>query len=243
MTIVVPCYNEAARFDGEAFAHLFADSRVRLTFVDDGSKDATAAVLEDWCERSGARAKLLRLPENRGKGEAVRAGLLDALRDGASIVGFADADLATPADELLRMIALLHESTADAVIGSRIALLGVDIDRSVSRHHLGRLFATCVSLVLRERVYDTQCGAKLFRASDTLRDALGDPFVSRWAFDVELLGRLLVAGQTIVEIPLRRWTDVPGSKLHPSAMLRAAADLVRIERDLRTRRHNHDRPT
>lgn len=236
MTIVIPCFNEAERFDGEAFTHFFTDSRVRLTFVDDGSKDATGAVLDSWCGRIGERAKLLRLPENRGKGEAVRAGLLDALREGASVVGFADADLATPADELLRMIALLEESTADAVIGSRIALLGVDIERNVSRHHLGRLFATCVSLVLRERVYDTQCGAKLFRASDTLLDALTDPFVSRWAFDVELLGRLLVAGQTIVEVPLRRWTDVPGSKLHPRAMLRAAADLVRIERDLRTRR-------
>jgi glycosyltransferase involved in cell wall biosynthesis len=236
VTIVVPCYNEAARFDGEAFARFFADSRVRLTFVDDGSKDATAAVLEDWCKRTGARAKLLRLPENRGKGEAVRAGLLDALRDGASIVGFADADLATPADELLRLLELLDDSAVDSVIGSRVALLGVDIDRSVSRHHLGRLFATCVSLVLRERVYDTQCGAKLFRANHALRDALAERFVSRWAFDVELLGRLLVAGQTIIEVPLRRWTDVPGSKLHPSAMLRAAADLVRVERDLQARR-------
>lgn len=236
MLIVVPCYNEASRFSESAFARFVADSRVRLVFVDDGSHDDTASVLERFCAEAQGAAKLLRLPNNVGKGEAVRTGMLCALDEGARIVGFADADLATPAGELLRLLDVLEQSDADGVIGSRMALLGLEIDRRATRHHLGRLFATCVSLVLRERVYDTQCGAKLFRVSDGLREALGEPFLSRWAFDVELLGRLLIANAQIIEVPLRRWTDVPGSKLRPAAMLRAAGDLLRIERDLRGRR-------
>lgn len=234
--IVVPCYNEAERFDGDAFTEFLSEPRVHLLLVDDGSTDATALVLRRWCATTNGRAELLSLAKNGGKGEAVRAGMRAALEAGAAVVGFADADLATPASELLRMIALLEESDCDAMIGSRVALLGVEIARHASRHYLGRIFATGVSLVLREVVYDTQCGAKVFRASETLREALDDPFLSRWAFDVELLGRLFIAGAKVVEVPLRRWTDVPGSKLAPAAMIRAGMDLLRIERDLRARR-------
>lgn len=233
VVLVVPCYNEAERFPGEAFSAILADPRIHLVFVDDGSRDATARVLEDWCAEANGRAELIRSPVNCGKGEAVRAGMRHALASGAAVVGYTDADLATPVDELLRMVDVLGESRVDAVIGSRIALLGLDIDRRAARHHLGRIFATCVSFVLRERVYDSQCGAKFFRANDTLRAVVAEPFLSRWAFDVELLGRLLVTGARIVEVPLRRWTDVPGTKLHPLAMARAAADLVRIELELR----------
>lgn len=236
ITIVVPCFDEAERFSEADFAQFLDHPRVHLTFVDDGSRDRTADVLARACDHFAGRAELVRLPENRGKGEAVRAGMLHALEEGASIVGYTDADLATPVEEMLRMISEMERVDADAVIGSRVALLGVAIDRHPSRHYLGRLFASCVSLVLRERVYDTQCGAKLFRASEALAAALADPFLSRWAFDVELLGRLLAAGATVVEVPLRHWTDVPGSKLRPGAMIGAAADLVRIDRDLRSRR-------
>jgi glycosyltransferase involved in cell wall biosynthesis len=234
--VVVPCYDEAERFSESGFARFFDDPRVHLTFVDDGSRDATASVLARYCDSSGGRADLLRMPENGGKGEAVRAGMRGALDRGARIVGYTDADLATPAEEMLRMLELIRASDADAMIGARVALLGRDIERSAVRHYLGRVFATGVSLVLRERIYDTQCGAKLFRASGVLRDALADPFVSRWAFDVELLGRLMIEGANVVEVPLERWIDVPGSKLRPTAMFRAAADLVRIERDLERRR-------
>jgi hypothetical protein len=130
------------------------------------------------------------------------------------------------------------------VLGSRVALLGADIHRTASRHYLGRVFASVASLVLDARVYDTQCGAKLFRRSPALEAALAVPFLSRWAFDVELLGRLLagapgvpgVATSEVVEVPLRTWRDVPGSKLAPSAMVGALADLARIRRDLARRR-------
>jgi dolichyl-phosphate beta-glucosyltransferase len=95
------------------------------------------------------------------------------------------------------------------------------------------VFATFASIFLRIPVYDTQCGAKVFRATPALREALATPFRSSWVFDVELLGRLLRGSPTVgpvplaefEEMPLREWRDVGGSRLTPFGMARAAADL------------------
>jgi hypothetical protein len=135
------------------------------------------------------------------------------------------------------------------LIGARISLLGNDIQRSHTRHYLGRVFATLASLILRARIYDTQCGAKLFRRSDALAAALREPFLSRWSFDVELLGRLLVGDATtpaiferqVLEIPLRSWRDVPGSKLRLTSMAGALKDLAEIANDLSRRRREAER--
>jgi dolichyl-phosphate beta-glucosyltransferase len=129
----------------------------------------------------------------------------------------------------------------DVVMGSRMARAGATIRRSLFRHMTGRVFATAASLILREPFYDTQCGAKLFRDTPALREALAMPFLSRWAFDVELLGRLLGAREPLpftafVEVPLRVWEDVGGSKLSGAGMARAALDLLRIDRALSLRR-------
>ena len=102
-----------------------------------------------------------------------------------------------------------------------MARLGADIERPTVRHYGGRVFGTAASLALRMTVYDTQCGAKVFRVSDTLRAALATPFQSRWAFDVELLDRLRWSsdGSTalhpdqFLEVPLQSWRHVEGSKL------------------------------
>lgn len=125
-----------------------------------------------------------------------------------------------------------------------MALLGTDIERSAVRHYLGRIFASVAAAILHARVYDTQCGAKLFRASPALQAALATPFLSRWAFDVELLGRLLTGGEgvpalpisAVVEVPLITWHDVKGSKLSPVAMARSLVDLGRIGLDVAGRR-------
>ena len=129
------------------------------------------------------------------------------------------------------------------VMGARVALLGTAIQRRALRHYLGRLFATAASIILGLPVYDTQCGAKFFRDTPALRGALTGPFSSRWAFDVELIGRLLrgdggaapLGAADFVEIPLRCWTDVPGSKVSSVQMMRAACDLVAVARELRGR--------
>ena len=242
--LVVPCFNERARLDLASFRELLHDPTVRLLFVDDGSTDDTRALLSSFAAQEPRRVELLALARNQGKAEAVRQGMLAGLRGGASVVGYVDADLATPPSELLRMVAIMRERPLSALIAARVGLLGREIERSALRHYIGRVFATAASVVLRLRIYDTQCGAKLFRADSALDAALAEPFLSRWVFDVELIGRLLLGAPAVpavplaavVEEPLRAWRDVRGSKLTPVQVLGMARDLLLIERDFQRRK-------
>jgi len=241
---VVPCYNEAARLDVDRlveFARTSVDTG--LLFVDDGSTDRTADVLTDLVREVPHRIRAIRLTANQGKAGAVRAGILVALAGEPTFAGFWDADLATPLSAIERFVAALDARPhLVGAIGARVKLLGTSIERSAVRHYLGRVFATVASLVLRLAVYDTQCGAKLFRNGPLLRAALGAPFRSRWAFDVELLARLeqaaqragpRPAGDLVIELALDEWRDVGGSKLAPHAMARAALDLAFVRRNAR----------
>mgnify|MGYP003640564548 FL=1 len=233
--VVIPCYNEAERLELPQFEMLLANPGVSLLFVDDGSKDATLELLQGFAA-SAKNVSVLPLSPNRGKAEAVRQGLLQAMQSEPDVVGFIDADMATPVTEVCRLIERAHEETADAIIGSRIAYMGAQIDRSVWRHYLGRVFATAASLALDAPVYDTQCGAKFFRRSELFLRVIDEPFHSRWAFDVELLGRLLAEHAQIIEVPLQRWVDVPGSKIGLKSMVKAGIDLVQIRSHLVKRR-------
>jgi glycosyltransferase involved in cell wall biosynthesis len=221
---------------------------VDILFVDDGSTDATREILEKLAARHPERIRVLALEQNSGKAEAVRRGLVAAIgANRSTYVGYLDADLATPPAEMHRLIEIMRRNNAQVLFGARVALLGHKIERSTARHYLGRVFATLASMALRLATYDTQCGAKLFRVTPTLADALRERFLSRWAFDIELLGRLLagsestppIATAAVWEEPLRAWRDVKGSKLDPMQMTKALLDLVRIERDLRRRRGLH----
>lgn len=245
VTLVVPCYNEAQRLDEAAFLELVrGEGDLRLLFVNDGSTDATGQRLAALAAQQPDRIAVLELEHNGGKAEAVRAGLRRALAEGAPLVGYLDADLATPISEVRRLVSILRASGAAVLLASRVSLLGRDIQRKAARHYLGRVFASVASAVLRLSVYDTQCGAKLFRAGPALEAALAEPFLSRWIFDVELLGRLMTGSATVppldagqvVEEPLLAWRDVPGSKLRPGHVALAARDMARIALDLARRR-------
>ena len=235
--IVVPCFDEEARLDLAALTDLARLAGARLVLVDDGSTDGTPALLAAAAAADPARIEVVTLAANRGKGEAVRAGLRAALAGGDDVVGYYDVDLATPPEEMARLVDELRDRPERLVVlGSRVGLLGHDIERSAARHYLGRLYATLASAILRLSVYDTQCGAKVLRAGPALSAALATPFTSRWSFDVELIGRLLRAGvpaAAFVEVPLRTWRDVGGSKLGPRSAVAAALDLVRVARALR----------
>lgn len=242
-TVVIPCYNEAARFRADQFARFLQDKRshaVDLLFVNDGSRDATLQVLASFREQFPSRVSILDQQPNRGKAEAVRNGMLQVVATArAGVTGFWDADLATPLDQILDFLHLLDtRPELTMVFGSRVRLLGRDIRRQQLRHYLGRIFATVVSVLLRLPIYDSQCGAKLFRITPELQQVLAEPFHSRWIFDVEILARFLslhkadreVIVRQVYEYPLPAWTDVAGSKVAPADFLRAFAELAFIYR-------------
>jgi dolichyl-phosphate beta-glucosyltransferase len=237
--IVVPCFNEAGRLRADAFrAAAVADSSLAFVLVDDGSSDDTRLVLERLARRRRFQFEVLSLAQSGGRAEAIRAGMQRAFELSPALVGYLDADLATPLCELAGLRRCFDEDAGVlAVLGSRVGLLGRNVVRSHQRHYLGRLFSTVASLALGITIYDTQCGAKLFRNSSAIRQIFATPFETRRTFDVELIARLRVladAGvipalaRSAVEYPLHDWQDVSGSKLGLEAAAGAGVDLARL---------------
>ncbi len=243
-TIVVPCYNEAERLDGPAFrAFVDENPEIGLLFVDDGSQDATLAVITELAATHPA-LDFHAMPQNGGKAEAVRAGLLRAIGGGAEWVGYFDADLATPLVAIPQLCGVFDDRPhLDIVMAARVRLLGRRIERNPARHYAGRAFATFASLLLDLPVYDTQCGAKVLRVNGALQEALTDRFESGWIFDVELLRRLQIVraahglselAKCTYEFALDEWEDIAGSKVKltdfPVAFYRLGQILARYGR-------------
>jgi glycosyltransferase involved in cell wall biosynthesis len=244
--MVVPCYDEADRLLPDAFARACRElPGLHFLFVDDGSRDGTLPLLRELAAKDPERLAVLALPENRGKAEAVRAGVREAFARGHDYVGWWDADLATPLEEIARFVAALEAAPErEIVFGARIQMLGRAIERSALRHYAGRVFATAASQTLGLPVYDTQCGAKLLRGTPALAALFDEPFRSGWVFDAELLARLIrarrrqggrPAADAVLEVPVLAWRDVPGSKVRPLDFVRALIELVRIRRRYLTR--------
>jgi glycosyltransferase involved in cell wall biosynthesis len=239
--IVVPCYNEASRFDARKFSEFSREHcDQRFLFVNDGSTDGTLEVLDNLRRSDPERFATYDLSENVGKAEAVRQGLLRAFESDPDYVGYWDADLATPLDAVLTFCAVLDSRPdIDMVFGARVSLLGRSVQRNPLRHYLGRVFSTAASLALGVGFYDTQCGAKLFRASREIMSLFQTPFSSRWIFDVEIVARLVAArrgtgrpqvDELVYEFPLHEWRDVAGSKVKPRDFARAFFELAAITR-------------
>jgi len=245
LTIVLPAYNEEARL-GPALDELFGYLRrpgpgryglpgpselprdIAVLVVDDGSTDATAALVEARIEAAntagGPTLHLLKVPHG-GKGAAVRAGVLAAVSD---VVVFADADMATPPDQLPLLTRALRDH--DVVLGSRIQPDGRDMRRTQPgyRRALGRLFHVLASAWVVGPVQDTQCGFKGF-TSTAGRDLFAMQRVTSIVFDVEVIYLARRRGYSIAVVPIE-WTDRHGSRMHARAGLamRVLWDLMRI---------------
>jgi dolichyl-phosphate beta-glucosyltransferase len=240
VSLIIPCYNEAQRLDiGQFRQFLREDVETRLIFVDDGSSDHTLQVLRELCSGFESSTDIVSNPRNQGKAEAVRSGILHALASPAcEVVGFWDADLATPLVSVGRFLDILrNRPEIEMIFGSRVQLLGRYVKRSAARHYLGRVFATAVSVVLHLPIYDTQCGAKLFRVRPETRSIFAERFLSRWVFDVEILARYQQIfrsegkslADVVYEYPLESWVDVAGSKVGPADFFIALWDVLRIQ--------------
>lgn len=233
LSLVIPAFNEEKRLP-VSLARIadWLGSRTpaisaEVLVVDDGSSDRTAAVAEKTAAGLGLAFRVVRLPENRGKGAAVRAGVLEA--QGAHVL-VTDADLSTPIEEADKLLA----AGAPVAIGSR----GVDATLVKQRQSLfrvasGRLFNLLVRVLVVSGIRDTQCGFKLFRA-DAAREVFSRAVVDRFAFDVEALLLARRLGFAIAEVPVL-WFNSPDTRVGLGGGLEAFVALFRIRRQVARR--------
>ena len=242
VVIIIPCYNEANRLDTNKFIdYLSQNTHLHFIFVDDGSTDNTRKIINQLISKYNSLVSLLTNETNKGKAESVRLGVIESYKMNPDYIGFLDADLAAPIEEIDNLLKIVKkDKTKEVVFASRIQLIGSEIKRNYFRHFIGRLFATCVSLLLKIRIYDTQCGAKMF-SRKICNDIFSEQFVSPWLFDVELFARLLnVYGmeKTIhmsCEHPVSKWRDIDGSKVKLIFFLKAPFELFNIVRHYKLR--------
>lgn len=232
--IVVPCYNEAERLNSGEFYKAVADwDNLDICFVNDGSSDNTMEVLGGIAAGMNGRATVLSLDRNSGKGEAVRRGINHILEGNEyDIVGYMDADLSAPFEEMMRLADIMQsDRSLQTVIGSRKRQGGAEIRRKAFRHYPGRIFAWIIQTVFRLNIYDTQCGAKVFRSA-LAANVFSEPFISKWLFDVELLLRIKkrYGLQALREVPLKKWVDGGDSRITFHDLLKMPGQIFRIYR-------------
>ncbi|HWC53449.1 MAG TPA: glycosyltransferase, partial [Chitinophagaceae bacterium] len=187
-----------------------------LVFVNDGSRDNTTQVLRKIEESAKSNVTVLQLTKNKGKATAIREGILSSIdKNSYSHIGYLDADLSTDLDEFYSMFLEMQQRSVDYIFGSRIRMLNTKIERSLFRHLSGRLIATIIDSRYRLGIYDTQCGSKCF-STDLIKNICGDPFKTKWFFDVEIFLRIRknnFSGKGI-EFPLQKWKNPGGSKIN-----------------------------
>jgi dolichyl-phosphate beta-glucosyltransferase len=228
MSIVIPAYNEEKRIAGSlletcAYMNDFG-MEYEIIVVDDGSSDGTGRIV-DHLAKDVRNVRLVRYEKNRGKGHALRTGVLVTKGDFVLVM---DADLSTPMEELRKLMPYLSEGGFDIAIGSRALALS-DIIRKQPwwRRGMGKTFNKIVKAIVIGGFNDTQCGFKLFRGV-VGRTLFGEAKIDRFAYDVEILARAKKKGYGIQEVPIR-WINSPESRVDPvKDSLQMLADLVRI---------------
>lgn len=232
--IVIPCYNEQKRLPiNEFIEYSNNENNLHFLFINDGSTDLTMNVLNHIKEGREDKIFVLDLKENKGKGEAVRNGILEAKKwKNFSVIGFLDADLSTPLSEASRLISLF-DNNIFFIFGSRIKRVGVEIKRKWYRHVFGRIFATFASSMLKLEVYDTQCGAKFFK-KEIIDILFLEKFKSNWIFDLEIFYRFSNNQKKTdinlisKEIPLEKWEDINGTKIKLIHLIKIPYDMIKL---------------
>lgn len=240
LTIIVPCYNEADRLPVDSFLTFLKNyPACKICFVNDASSDNTGIILNGIKENFVERITVLTNVKNQGKAESVRTGVLHILNsENENAIAYLDADLATSLEECYSYFSFL-ENDKRFVFASRILKIGSVVDRKFSRFLAGRIIATFISSILDIKVYDTQCGCKVFD-SEVAKIAFKDPFISKWLFDVEIFSRLLKyygksdALDFMEEVPVKRWVDQGESKVKVTYFFKLWFDLLKIWRFHRT---------
>ena len=231
LSIVIPAYNEEKRLPKTLDRILEWLKEQHLKFqevivVDDGSRDATAGVVDAY-SKPPSPVRLLRNPGNRGKGYAVRHGMLDAEGDW---ILYTDADLSAPIEEAQKLYSAALAQNAVIAIGSRAVDRSlVAVHQSAFREYSGRFFNLVMRAVTGLPFHDTQCGFKLYRA-DAAKEVFSRQEQDGFSFDVEDLVIAKKLGLRAVEVPVR-WSNVEGTKVTMAQGLRSFTDLLQIRKD------------
>ena len=238
LTIIIPCFNEAKRLPKDQYRSFISQTdSIKLLFVDDGSTDNTATVLSELQKEFPDKIELLLADTNKGKAEAIRLGMQYFKAVECKKVAYLDADLATDLKECVRLSKDVSEKLP-FVFGSRILKIDNHIERKWYRFVIGRVIATVISTMLQLKVYDTQCGCKIFTSS-LAKKLFATSFISQWLFDVELFFRMIqLVGranihQSVKEVPLSRWIDTEDSKVKLSYGFYLWIDLFKIYKHYR----------
>ncbi len=235
VSIVIPAYNESDRLGGplrSILDHIASTGLdAELIVVDDGSSDDTYAVAKSGFNGlPPEQARVIRYDQNRGKGFAVKTGLLDAR---APIALFSDADLSTPIEEMSKLIDPIREGKYDVAFGSRA------IDRTLIGTHQpwrreqgGKVMNLIIRTLSGLPFSDTQCGFKAFDMTK-FRPLLDVMTIDRFGFDVEFLFVANYHNLRLAEVPVR-WNDVAGSKVSVFRdTRRMISELMQIRRNAR----------
>ncbi|WP_350286812.1 glycosyltransferase [uncultured Croceitalea sp.] len=234
MIIVIPCYNEALRLPLDQFvSFLNGHEKAEVLFVNDASTDDTLMVLKRIENQFKNSVAIISNDKNVGKAESVRRGVLHAARDNnTTSIAYLDADLATSLEECYSYQKYLDKGKK-FVFASRILKIGSIVERKFSRFLAGRIIATFISSILDVKVYDTQCGCKVF-TPEIAQIAFKDAFISKWLFDVEIFSRIIkkfgkdTALESMDEIPVNKWVDQGESKVKPTYFFKLWIDLYKI---------------
>lgn len=229
--IVIPCYNEYERLNTSQYTkELDRNKSISILFVDDGSNDNTPHRFKELKDIFPHRVHFLVKEKNEGKAAAIYDGVRYALENYRyEYLGYIDADLAVSIDEIMTLSVVLQQENKDFIFGSRWKRIGSKIERKFIRHYVGRIFATIASVLLDLGVYDTQCGAKVFTAEVAQKVFTGKFNVS-WSFDIEIFFRLLKIftkddfDKHCIELPLKQWKDVDGSKVKITHTIKVLKD-------------------
>jgi glycosyltransferase involved in cell wall biosynthesis len=231
--IVVPAFNEETRILTDDFIEfLNSNNDFHFLFVNDGSTDKTLDVLKDLVDKS-EQMNLLDLPLNCGKAEAIRKGMeISLAKNEFDFLGYLDADLAIPLNELLRL-KKLAESNYEFIFSSKRSTPDNELEVKFKRFFIGRTLSTMVGLSLRLDVYDTQCGCKMM-SNKIAQVVFKEPFISSWLFDIEIFWRIINSfGRTFIissfkEVPVNKLIDRGGSRIKMSDLVSLPFEFLKI---------------
>lgn len=237
--LIVPVYNEYLRLDIHAFTSFLNEFEpLHIIFVNDASKDDTKKLLEQIKGTNPAKVTIINHTFRLGKAEAIRSGMLAGSKTGNhDFFGFIDADLAVPLNDIIFFVKRLSTSSFAMALGSRAGINNDNINRTAIRNALAAGFRVYLHKILKFKIADSQCGAKVFKA-EIIPILFSDPFQTHWLLDIELMMRygqhFLIKNEYmhehVLQIPVSKFEDRANSKFNIVELIRTVRELILLSR-------------